>query len=97
MADKKDYPDLRSIMDTLSDGSVCHVREAEFLMQGPGGLGQPDVVSFVGRRYVGIDEENEKKLWDYINALPDKFKREISVWYGYLKDEYKPKGKGELL
>lgn len=95
MADKKDYPGLRSIMDTLSDGSVCHVREAKFLMQGAGGLGQPDVVTFVGRLYVGIDEENEKKLWDYIDALPLNFKKEISRWYGRIKDEYKPKGSSD--
>lgn len=93
MADKLDYVQLRAIMDTLLDGTMFRLRQAPFEMQGAGGLGQPDVVNFIGYRYVGVDEEAEKKLWEYINSLPAHYKKEISGWFGYLKDEYKHKEK----
>lgn len=86
---------LKSVMDTLTDGLVFRLRSASFLMQGAGGLGQPDSVSFLGTKYVGVDEAAEKQLWGYINGLPEYFKREVSQYFGYLKDEYKPSNEQE--
>jgi hypothetical protein len=88
--DREQARQLKDIFDTLTDGLLFDLRYAEFLMQSSGGLGQPDVVNFVGRKYVGKTEAIDKALWGYIDDLPAYFKQAVSPYFGRLKDVHVP-------
>lgn len=90
LSDHERFKQLKDIFDTLTDGMTFDLRYAEFLMQSSGGLGQPDVVNFIGRKYVGKTEAIDKALWGYIDGLPAYFKQAVSPYFGRLKDVYVP-------
>jgi hypothetical protein len=80
----------KAIFEELHNSGKFRIRPAQFLLKGAGGLSQPDEVYFIGTRYVGVDEEAEKALWVYLDALPESIRKEVSQWYGLIKDEWKP-------
>jgi hypothetical protein len=90
LSDHERLKQLKDIFDTLTDGMLFDLRYAEFLMQSSGGLEQPDVVNFIGRKYVGKTEAIDKALWGYIDGLPAYFKHAVSPYFGRLKDVYVP-------
>lgn len=80
----------KAIFEELHDSGKFRIRPAQFLLKGAGGLSQPDEVYFIGTRFIGVDEEAEEALWGYLDALPSPLRKEVSQWYGLIKDEWKP-------
>lgn len=81
--------ELSEVAAKLDHPDLFELKPAEFLMERSGDISCPDeIVKFLGTKRVGVNQEEEDKLWEYLDGLPDWIQARVTPFFGRIKDVF---------